>query len=383
MLRLHLTNFGPFDCLDLELSRDLYIPNGGGKTTIVNALHWLYTGRTITGAPARRTDAPEGEDTVVRSQIPKPDGTCFDLTRTLRAGAQFLTLNGSRVSPKDLAERYPLDFMAACVNVDALTHPMTSAQMRGLLGVCGMMNTEQLDELKAERRELKKRLEIVKNRAAVDAPPPVRVTPPMLGAELRVIDDYEAANELLRAEVEVICPRCGRPLSDDDLRERKKERDRAELTISELSKAYEVATSHRVAWDKECEEVERYQREQTYRRDALAELSTLERRIAEIEIEIVKASKEAQRGYLVPGLTVATAKGVKTTGRSIDTCELYLNGMPLKAVNRAQRMVVLAQVLDAARANLGVPWIPIVVDNAESVAEWPEIDNFITLNVQR
>lgn len=343
--------------------------NGGGKTTLVNAYYWALTGRTLNGFDV----IPAGADRQNVSTVVALEGFAgLSIRRELTPKGTQLYVNGSAVTQTDFVRAMmdkgvDVEFAAACADVNTLADPQVTAdQLRRVLVRADVMDNGEADQLRKTLRTLRADKETAERYALANVTIPVETCEPLNEAERVFLADYNRAVEIVNKGMECVCPTCKRAYAAERVREIK----------FAYSEACAVMTSKRNEAARIAAKLDAYNEEQQRIADAkrMVEASKrardnvreLERRIAETEVEIREADRRAVQAELPDGWQLVTDKTLKT-GRTAGTFTLTYNGVPLKSVNRAERVKLCISLLSSARASRGMDEFPIIVDNAESV----------------
>lgn len=343
--------------------------NGGGKTTLVNAYYWALTGRTLNGfdvIPAR------ADRQNVSTAVTLEGFAGLSLRRELTQKGTQLYVNGHAVTQTDFVRAMmdkgvDVEFAAACADVNALADPQVTAdQLRRVLVRADVMDNGEADQLRKTLRTLRADKETAERYALANVTIPVETCEPLNEAERVFLDAYNRSVEIVNKGMECVCPTCKRAYTAERVREIK----------FAYSEACAVMTSKRNEAARIAAKLDAYNEEQQRIADAkrMVEASKhardnvreLERRIAETEAEIREADRRAVQAELPEGWALVTDKTLKT-GRTTGTFTLTYNGVPLKSVNRAERVKLCISLLSSARASRGMDEFPIIVDNAESV----------------
>jgi hypothetical protein len=343
--------------------------NGGGKTTLVNAYYWTLTGRTLNGFDV----IPAGvESTARRTAVTLETFAGLSVRRELAPKGTQLYVNGSAVTQTDFVRAMmdkgvDVEFAAACADVNTLADPQVTAdQLRRVLVRADVMDNGEADQLRKTLRTLRADKETAERYALANVTIPVETCEPLNEAERVFLADYNRAVETVNKGMECVCPTCKRAYTAERVREIK----------FAYSEACSVMTSKRNEAARIAAKLDAYNEEQQRIADAkrMVEASKrardnvreLERRIAETEVEIREADRRAVQAELPDGWQLVTDKTLKT-GRTAGTFTLTYNDVPLKSVNRAERVKLCISLLSSARASRGMGEFPIIVDNAESV----------------
>lgn len=343
--------------------------NGGGKTTLVNAYYWALTGRTLNGFDV----IPAGADRQNVSTAVTVEGFAgLSLRRELTPKGTQLYVNGHAVTQADFVRAMmdkgvDVEFAAACADVNALADPQVTAdQLRRVLVRADVMDNGEADQLRKTLRTLRADKETAERYALANVTIPVETCEPLNEAERVFLDAYNRAVEIVNKGMECVCPTCKRAYTAERVREIKFAYSEAcAVMTSKRNEAARVAAKLDV-YNEEQQRIADAKRMVEASKHARDNVRELERRIAETEAEIREADRRAVQAELPKGWALVTDKTLKT-GRTTGTFTLTYNGVPLKSVNRAERVKLCISLLSSARASRGMDEFPIIVDNAESV----------------
>lgn len=343
--------------------------NGGGKTTLVNAYYWALTGRTLNGFDV----IPAGADRQNVSTVVALEGFAgLSIRRELIPKGTQLYVNGHAVTQTDFVRAMmdkgvDVEFAAACADVNTLADPQVTAdQLRRVLVRAGVMDNGEADQLRKTLRTLRADKETAERYALANVTIPVETCEPLNEAERDFLADYNRAMEIVNKGMECVCPTCKRAYTAERVREIKFAYSEAcAVMTSKRNEAARIAAKLDV-YNEEQQRIADAKRMVEASKRARDNVRELERRIAETEAEIREADRRAVQAELPDGWQLVTDKTLKT-GRTAGTFTLTYNGVPLKSVNRAERVKLCISLLSSARASRGMDEFPIIVDNAESV----------------
>lgn len=356
--------------------------NGAGKTTLVNAYYWALTGRTLNGFDV----IPAGVDRdKVRPTVEIEDFAGSSIRRELTPKGTQLYVNNSATSQTDfvremLDKGVDVEFAAACADVNTLADPQVTAdQLRRILVRADVMDNGEAGQLRKTLRTLRADKETAERYALSNVTIPVETCEPLSEAERTFLADYNRAVKTVNKGMECVCPTCKRAYTAERVREIK----------YAYSQACAVMTSKRDEAARISAKLDTYNEEQQRIDDAIRmveaskrardKVRELERRIAETEAEIREADRRAVQAELPEGWSIVTDKTLRT-GRTTGTFTLTYKGVPLKSVNRAERVKLCIAILNSARVTRGMQAFPIIVDNAESVQD-VNVPNVVMLRV--
>lgn len=343
--------------------------NGGGKTTLVNAYYWALTGRTLNGFDV----IPAGADRQNVSTAVTLEGFAgLSIRRELTQKGTQLYVNGHAVTQTDFVRAMmdkgvDVEFAAACADVNALADPQVTAdQIRRVLVRADVMDSGEADQLRKTLRTLRADKETAERYALANVTIPVETCEPLDEAERDFLAGYNRAMEIVNKGMECVCPTCKRAYTAERVREIKfAYSDACAVMTSKRNEAARIAAKLD-AYNEEQQRIADAKRMVEASKRARDNVRELERRIAETEVEIREADRRAVQAELPDGWQLVTDKTLKT-GRTAGTFTLTYNGVPLKSVNRAERVKLCISLLSSARASRGMDEFPIIVDNAESV----------------
>lgn len=343
--------------------------NGGGKTTLVNAYYWALTGRTLNGfdvIPAR------ADRQNVSTAVTVEGFAGLSIRRELTPKGTQLYVNGHAVTQTDFVRAMmdkgvDVEFAAACADVNALADPQVTAdQLRRVLVRADVMDNGEADQLRKTLRTLRADKETAERYALANVTIPVETCEPLNEAERVFLDAYNRAVEIVKEGVERVCPTCKRAYTAEHVQETKFVYSEARTAVAESGSEAARVAAKLDAYNEEQQRIADAKRMVEASKHARDNVRELERRIAETEAEIREADRRAVQAELPEGWALVTDKTLKT-GRTTGTFTLTYNGVPLKSVNRAERVKLCISLLSSARASRGMDEFPIIVDNAESV----------------
>lgn len=343
--------------------------NGGGKTTLVNAYYWVLTGRTLNGFDV----IPAGADRQNVSTAVALEGFAgLSIRRELTPKGTQLYVNGHAATQTDFVRAMmdkgvDVEFAAACADVNALADPQVTAdQLRRVLVRADVMDNGEADQLRKTLRTLRADKETAERYALANVTIPAETCEPLNEAERVFLDAYNRAVEIVKEGVERVCPTCKRAYTAEHVQETKFVYSEACTAVAESESEAARVAAKLDAYNEEQQRIADAIRMVEASKHARDNVRELERRIAETEAEIREADRRAVQAELPEGWALVTDKTLKT-GRTTGTFTLTYNGVPLKSVNRAERVKLCISLLSSARASRGMDEFPIIVDNAESV----------------
>lgn len=356
-------------------------PNGAGKTTLVNAYYWALVGKTLDGFDVR----PAGRRDVVTS-VTLAGFAGAEIRRTLTAKGTTLYVNGDAVTQTDFVRAFmergiDVEFAAACADVNALTSGnVTSDQLRKLLARAGVMDNGEADALRKTLSGLRASRADAERFAVLNVTIPTPTCEPLTRAESEFADRYARDVMRVREGIVCTCPTCGHGYSADKVRKIRAEYYEACARMTENKDENTRIMEKLNAYNAEQDAIEEAQNAVARAQRARGALIDIDEQIATVEAQLREADKNAILADMPGGWSIETDKTFKTSGRTSSTCTLTYNGIPLKSVNRAERVRLVVELLDAARARKGMQAFPIIVDNAESVQSI-DVPNVVRLSV--
>lgn len=380
IMLITLSNFA--GCAHRSVSIETIVaPNGAGKTTLVNAYYWALVGKTLDGFDVR----PAGRRDVVTS-VTLAGFAGAEIRRTLTAKGTTLYVNGDAVTQTDFVRAFmergiDVEFAAACADVNALTSGnVTSDQLRKLLARAGVMDNGEADALRKTLSGLRASRADAERFAVLNVAIPTPTCEPLTRAESEFADRY--ARDVMRVLEGIVCtcPTCGHGYSADKVRKIRAEYYEACARMTENKDENARIMEKLNAYKAEQDAIEEAQNVVARAQRARGALIDIDEKIATVEAQLREADKNAILADMPEGWSIETDKTFKTSGRTSSTCTLTYNGIPLKSVNRAERVRLVVELLDAARAHKGMQAFPIIVDNAESVQKI-DVPNVVRLSV--
>lgn len=389
-MKLRLENFGGVKALMLSLDDKRFVmPNGSGKTSIVNAFHWLFTGKTIAGFAPIHKGATQCRVTLMR--FPFYGGVEATIERSLQieSGTSTLQVNGmiytQTAFEADLLREtgVSIDLVRACATPTCLTYQsLTTEDLQRILVSVGAMNGDELKELKAKQKRIREAMTRAEANSMVSVEVPEVVTE-VSPADALFLKEFKSAQmiEEKGAPEEMVCPCCGQPLPEEQRIRNVEAYNAAVLFCQEnVSKAVKV----QALIDQHNEEVQA---------NRVANLMIEQAKVARKDYEdykkqlddVTKQIQTLQETYvgtqLPEDVELETEERLKN-GKTKPCCKLTYKGLSLKTVNYAKRVEICVELVDAARRACGATdVIPILLDNGESVEGLHHIENLIRFEV--
>ena len=370
-MHLEIENFAGFSGLHCVPLESATVPNGGGKTTAVNAYIFALTGKVQTGfepIPAGcvhvsgvpiGTVQMEVRGRKVRRDV-MPTGTTLYVDGNVTTQSEFVRMMQ--------AEGIDVEFAAACADVNVLTESgLTSDRLRKLLTLTGVLDDGETAALRRKLTTLRADRRTAEQYALSVVEVPLPTCEPLTQAEEEFLKRYDDATQTMNRGALLTCPTCGHALPAERVRKIKFEyADACAVVTSGRAEAARILDK-RTAYEEEQGRISRAQELAELCQKARNDLRSIDESIGAVERELLEADKASIRAVLPEGWEVVTDKTAKTTGRTSNVCTLIYKGVPLKSVNRAQRVKLCVELLDKARTARGMEDFPIIVDNAESV----------------
>ena len=377
---LTLSNFAgaPDKSVSIET---IVAPNGAGKTTLVNAYYWALVGKTLDGFDVR----PAGRRDVVTS-VTLSNFAGVEIRRTLTSKGTTLYVNGDALTQTDFVRAFmergvDVEFAAACADVNTLTAgTVTSDQLRKLLARAGVMDNGETDALRKTLSGLRASRADAERFAVLNVAIPTPTCEPLTRAESEFADRHARDVMRVREGIVCTCPTCGHGYPADKVRKIRAEYYEACARMTENKDENARIMEKLNAYKAEQDAIEEAQNAVARAQRARGALIDLDEKIATVEAQLREADKNAILADMPEGWSIETDKTFKTSGRTSSTCTLTYNGIPLKSVNRAERVRLVVELLDAARTHKGMQAFPIIVDNAESVQNI-DVPNVVRLSV--
>lgn len=383
-MQLEIENFAGLGGVHRIPLESATLPNGGGKTTTANAYIFLFTGKTQTGfepVPAGCVPAPGVPIGTVQMKVRRhrvrrdvmPTGTTLYVDGNVTTQSEFVRVMQD--------EGVDVEFAAACADVNVLTESgLTSDRLRKLLTLTGVLDDGETAQLRRKLATLRADRRTAEQYALSVVEVPLPTCEPLTQAEEEFLKRYDDATQTMNRGTLLTCPTCGRALPAERVRKIKFEyADACTVVTSGRAEAARILDK-RTAYEEEQSRISRAQELAELCQKARNDIRIIDESIEAVERELLEADKASIRAVLPEGWEVITDKTAKTTGRTSNVCTLIYNGVPLKSVNRAQRVKLCVELLDKARAARGMEDFPIIVDNAESV-QGIEQKNVVLLSV--
>lgn len=382
-MRLTIGNFGGIPSFSATFESAL-VHNGDGKTSRINAYIWALTGKPLNGMTVRYSDAAPSDPTVVTLS----DFIGMTVERTLYAnGETLLLVDGQPYLQVEFAtllqsKGVRLDLVRACADAGVLTSPaLTADDLRSLLVCADILDGGAYKSAKKRQTDTRAALKAAQVYALSNVTVPVANVEPLSDVQRAIIDRYDEAALLSRADVPVKCPCCDHPYSKMDVMKRTIDRDNAIEYVKSYSELATSLLEHDQEYTLEQQTITDAKRLIEVAKKARADATALETELLKIGVELKRLEEKALNAVLPAGVTVITEVKQKN-GVIKDTCQLMYNGLPLKTVNYAKRVEICVDILAGVRAKEGLTNdIPIIIDNGESVQRVFSYPNVIYLSV--
>lgn len=378
-MKLELRNFGQFTCRDFTLVTHVQAPNGWGKTTLINAYIFALSGRTINGFEPRNVDAPEHENTSVTLLN---WGEFDEIRRVLKpSGSTTLYVNGDVMTQSEFATLVNVPLAVACANVTQLTDPaLTTEELRKLLVLTNVLDGEDVTHLRKEQKRLRDAKRSAEQYALSNVIIPQHTIDEPSVSDRRFIDEFQQAKYTLEQGVREVCKECGQQLPSGDVERQRANVAKAEIFVKEYQSEFDRLIKNVAVYSQEECEISDAKRLVESASKARKDVVRLTEELAQLDEQIRRADAQVLNASLPADVAVITEQTAKN-GKTSSTCTLTYKGVPLKSVNYAQRVHICIGLMLQARMDAFCPWLPIIVDNAESVTGLRNIPNLITLNV--
>lgn len=385
-MQLTLVNFGGFKGSHLHTFESRTVPNGQGKTTMVNAYIFALSGRTLTGFEPEYKYKNEGEPTSVtlhhflglppiRRTLGK-NGTTLYVGDDVATQADFVSVLESR--------GYSLDFILACANANALvSDSLNTEALRKLLAATDLVDGDDYKKIKKELTDTRKQLKAAEVAAQSNVVIPVETIQPLTKSEVEFNERFIKNKRIFDEGVQACCPACKRDFDQQTLDQLTRKFEVAESMIKGDREEFMRIVEKRALFEGEQQEIDLAKLAVKNAEKARKDVDRLKGCIEALERDIQTLDAEAIDVELPEGVTLITERVAKN-GNVKAVCELEFAGIPIKTVNRAARMMILVDLLNIVRKNKGVVDVPIIVDNAEAVEhDFNDIDNIVCLYVPK
>lgn len=373
-----LVEFGRFDYRRQRLAPNVpvFARNGWGKTTLINAYIFALSGKTLRGFEPRNVNAVPTRNTevIIEGLFSKP------LRRTLApTGGTTLYLGADVITQKALEEAINVKLLCALADTNILCEgSLTSEQLRTLLCVTDVMDGDERVVLEKRLKALRDALKQAESRAVTVVTIPPSTLEPLTGVERRFCDEF---NKRMRVPEPMIkCPTCGKDFSEKTVRVATAEYEAAQAFCSEYKESYDALCEKHAQYEAEQRDIETAKRIIEATTQARKDVIDYREQIAQAESELREYDASAIRASLPEDVTLVTESQTKQS-TSKPVCTLSYRGVPLKSVNRARRVRICLDLLDAARIRAGLNEYPIWVDNAECVEDLHEYNDIIAFYV--
>ena len=379
-MQIELQNFGMFTCwsTDIPIGGVVSMPNGTGKTTLINAYVFALSGKTLSGFKARNVSAlPDDRTSVVL------DINGLEIRRVMDGrGGTTLYLNGDVFTQSAFSEVFPVELAVACANVNILTNPdLTSEQLRKLLALTGVVDSDRSAELRKEKKRVSALRKDAEPYALTNIVVPARTAEPLTDSERRLKMEFEEKNHVMLTEIKKVCPVCGSARSDKDLRHAQNNRDNAKTFCDLYRDEYVRILEKQTAYNEESTKIQTAQTIVDTAVKARRDIIEFDKQLKRIDEELQELDREVISADLPEGVEIVTEQTAKT-GRTTAMCSLTYHGVPLKSVNRGRRIKICIELLTASCKRIGKE-LPILVDNAESVTGLDGYHNVTQFNVSQ
>lgn len=376
-MRLELRNFGQFECRDFTLTTHVQAPNGWGKTTLINAYIFALSGRTINGFEPRRVGFEHENTSVTLRNF----GNFNEVRRVLSPKGTTLYVNGDVMTQTQFSEIVNVPLAVACADVTILADSaLTTEDLRRLLILTNVMDATDTQALRKEQKRVRDAKRVAEQYALSNVVVPPHTINRPTEAELDFMERFGEMEQLSKKRANVNCPMCGSAIPEHVFEQERERIANAMAWVGEHRAEYDRLVEQRLAYEQEENEINAAKMALERASRAREDVQRLTQELADLDAKIREADESAINASLPDDVIVATEQTTKS-GKTSSTCALYYKGVPLKSVNYAQRVHICVWLLNEARKTALRSWLPIIVDNAESVTGLRHYPNLITLNV--
>lgn len=367
-MQLQVENFGGIRAIEALPLVSRTLPNGHGKTTMVNAYLFALTGKTLNGFQARNIYAPADELTTVKLL-----GflNLAVIRRTTDGNGTTLYVGGDVVTQADFNaalanDGYDLDFITACANANVLTsNDLDAETLRKILAKADVLDNEEYDAVKKELSALRKKLKAAELAALTSVLIPQRSCQPITEAERVFATGYKKAKIILNDGVTTTCPFCNATHDKAKIAALQKMFDEAKIIVEEGLNEFSRIMIKQSDYDKEAQDIEDAKRLSDAARIARNNVISLKKEVASYQEELNRIDAERIVANLPDGVSIIT-EIMQKNGTTKPTCTLEYNRIPLRSINHAKRIEICVAILDNARTNKGMDRVPIIIDNADA-----------------
>jgi len=369
-MQILVENFGGFkgsQCLEL-LSKTL--PNGKGKTTMINAYIFALTGKTINGFVPINVDKAKGEITSVAlsglfDTLPTIRRTTYGEGTVLYVGDDVATQEDFVSALRGLG--YDLDFIIACANANILTsNGLDTATLRKILSKVDVLNSDEYDELKKKQKSLRAKRKVAEQHALTTVVVPAQMCPPLTDSEVAFERMFKGAKLIVNEGVHHECPHCERHYNDKTISQITKNYDEAKLYVKDGVEEFTRICVKMLANTTEMGEIDLATNLLNIAKNARKDVVNYNKEIQRVTEELSDLDARSVKANLPDSVEVITEIKQKNGGVK-STCTLEYKGIPLRSINHAKRIELCVAILDYARNKKSMECVPIIVDNAEAV----------------
>jgi len=383
MITLQLSNFGGFQGDAVHELKTVGLPNGWGKTSLINAYNFAITGKTLNGFNPKNLFSDDKTSVTLYGLAGLPS-----IRRDLNASGTTLYIGGTVMTQTEFEiflHGYGVNYnvLRACGNANFLTSDSLDAEtLRKLLTNLEYIESDEYVKLKKELTTLRASLREAETLIGMHIVIPQRTVAPLTQLEKTAMITYEHSMQVINTGVQEVCPTCGRKHSDTKLLEKRQAYNSALKVKEDYDELYGELVRRKKAFDDETFSIDVAERNLANAQAARQRVIDVTKRINEINA-ILSGADALQVSMALPlDMELVTEERLKN-GTVKPTCVLYHKGVPLRNVNYSERIKMCVKLLHFARAINNMESCPIIVDNAESVVNHDiGIDNVIWLSAE-
>lgn len=385
-MQITLLNFGGFKGAHTRKFESQTLPNGEGKTTLINAYVFALSGKTLNGFVAANINAFPKEQTAVTLHhfidLPPLRRVLNETGTTLYVGEDVATQSDFVSVLKQRG--YDLDFIVACANANVLTSNGLDAEtLRKILAKADVLDSEERDELRKSKVLIGKKLDVAKQHALTNIIVPVAKCEPLNEAERIFAGAFKAAKMTVNEGVVHACPHCKHEYDEKTINELNDSYIKAEAFVKQSFDEFTRIMNKQVEYTLEEQTIADAQRLLDGATKARKDVIAFTKELADVNEELRELDEQSVKNHLPEFVDVVTEVEQKN-GKSKPTCTLEYQGIPLRSINHAKRIEICVTILVHARAAKGMQNVPIIVDNAEAVEHnFEYIDNVILFKARQ
>ncbi len=383
-MQITVENFGGFKQSTRLAFKTQTLPNGVGKTTMINAYIFALTGKTINGFEPRNEYSKDEDITSVELygffDFPKVRRTTFGASTKLYVGDEVAAQVDLEAAL--MANGIEMTFLIACANANVLTsHSLDAAELRKILSSSDVLNTDEYDEVKKEQTLVRKKRKIAEQNAKTSLIVPNAYCDTLTLTENAFEISFKKSKRIVNEGVLDTCPTCGRKHSEKTIFQLNKEYDTAKLVVENGLKEFVRISAKRADYDVEQEQIKSAKALIEISKQARKDLIKHDNTLKALADELADIDAASVKAHLPEYVDVITEIKMKN-GNFKPTCTLEYQGVKLRSINHAKRIEICVHILDTARSKKGLEeYVPIVVDNAEAVEHsFENYNNLILLS---